>query len=615
MNIYIDLDTLTLIQSPTDRRTVSRLDIKRGDHSPFTIRFLRAGLPVRLGASTVLTFAAKENGKFDAAAVSLFDDFAQSAIPTAPAPDSDPHWTGAPSFNTVELNALFDIDADPDNDPPFVDIMAEFTWQATGDAGPTTSRTFGIRVLNDVFRGDEDTPLALPTPEQWLSAQTSPILEALQGAENDPSRIGLEYLPGSLDSDITGAAVGESLIESLESVYAGTSGIFHFATTRANQGSFTVKTTSGYARLINANGSLGSVVAAVGGTITLTIPAAGGHRAYGVISTTSTGVTLGMFEEISLVSKQLTAVSVTSLSFLKQLILDNNYLTEIDATGLGFLNFLHVGDNRLTRFAGTGLSQLDTLLLHNNQIAQFSGAGMGNLTYLGLASNQLVSFSGTGMGSLQSLDLSGNMLANFPSAGLGNLQELNLANNQLAAFSGAGLGLLTILNLANNKLTGFSNTGLGGLTNLNLSDNEIPTFSGVGYANLVVLNLSWNKLIILSSEGLESLKQLDLSGNNLGTFSGAGFGSLTHLILDATKLTSISLAGLPLLKTVSMRQHYFSQAAHDAAFNSLPAAANGNIGYWDSTWDPTDSFLPSAASEAKRTAMTAGGWTLVFGPL
>jgi hypothetical protein len=512
MNIYIDLDTLTLIQSPTDRRTVSRLDIKRGDHSPFTIRFLRAGLPVRLGASTVLTFAAKENGKFDAAAVSLFDDFAQSAIPTAPAPDSDPHWTGAPSFNTVELNALFDIDADPDNDPPFVDIMAEFTWQATGDAGPTTSRTFGIRVLNDVFRGDEDTPLALPTPEQWLSAQTSPILEALQGAENDPSRIGLEYLPGSLDSDITGAAVGESLIESLESVYAGTSGIFHFATTRANQGSFTVKTTSGYARLINANGSLGSVVAAVGGTITLTIPAAGGHRAYGVLSCNSAGAIFGSITEITIFAKQVTAIKVNSLSALTYLNLDGNYLVTFDQTGLSNLTYLHLGDNKLTSFLFSGQPSLQELYLHNNNLSE-----------------------------------------------VGNLLGGPLSNN------------LQILSLGGNRLTSFPTTGF------------------------------------------INLRELDLTHSIINTFSLSSAVSLTRLVLDATGLTNVSLAGLNSLNYVSMRQHYLSQAAHDAAFNSLPAAADDNAGFWDSTWDPNDSFLPSAASGAKRTAMIAGGWTLAFG--
>ena len=601
MKLHVDLETFGLIEAPGFRNPVTTIRFKRGDAAKLEVFFLRNGTtPETIGnpATLELTFGVKPRGRYDLGYLAESSDW---VMPTPNA--ANPKYECSPSFNTVELNNALGVGTS--NELEEITLMGEITWRV-GSGEPTSTRTFLVVVENDVIRGTEGTPLALPTPEEWLSAQIAGgVADARYGLKNG----------SNIEPEVTASAVGKVLIKALQSLHPPTSGVFHFSTTRSSQASFTVKTTSGHARLINANGSLGAVVAAVNGTITLTIPAAGGHRAYGVISTTSTGVTLGMFEEISLVSKQLTAISVTSLSFLKQLILDNNYLTEIDATGLGFLNFLHVGDNRLTRFAGTGLSQLDTLLLHNNQIAQFSGAGMGNLTYLGLASNQLVSFSGTGMGSLQSLDLSGNMLANFPSAGLGNLQELNLANNQLAAFSGAGLGLLTILNLANNKLTGFSNTGLGGLTNLNLSDNEIPTFSGVGYANLVVLNLSWNKLIILSSEGLESLKQLDLSGNNLGTFSGAGFGSLTHLILDATKLTSISLAGLPLLKTVSMRQHYFSQAAHDAAFNSLPAAANGNIGYWDSTWDPTDSFLPSAASEAKRTAMTAGGWTLVFGPL
>jgi hypothetical protein len=171
MKLYIDLDTLTLIAGPSDRRIVSQIQAKRGDNLPVEVQFLRSGQPVRLAASTVLTFGAKPLNQFDADPVVLDNTFAQSAAPTDPEETDNPVWTASPSLNTVDLNDLFLIDGDPSNDPQFVDMSAEFTWMAAGDDGPTTIRTVVLRVLNDVVRGDEGTPITLPTPSDWLDAR------------------------------------------------------------------------------------------------------------------------------------------------------------------------------------------------------------------------------------------------------------------------------------------------------------------------------------------------------------------------------------------------------------------------------------------------------------
>ena len=78
--------------------------------------------------------------------------------------------------------------------------------------------------------------------------------------------------------------VGEQLIASLQVTWPATAGTAHFATSKATSGTFVVKTSTGYARLINADGSLGSQVpvpgtGVPGNNITLTIPASGLHRA------------------------------------------------------------------------------------------------------------------------------------------------------------------------------------------------------------------------------------------------------------------------------------------------------------------------------------------------
>lgn len=163
MLFTIDLDTLELIASATDRRRVSMVEAKRGDDTPFEVQFVRGGVAEELAESSVLTFGAKEEGEYDSDAVVLEDGFALSGS------GSTAKYIASPSFNTEELNALFQIDADLANDPPFVDLMAEFTW-AVGSGAPTSTRTFRFRVHNDVVRGDEGTPSAASTPDdEWVA--------------------------------------------------------------------------------------------------------------------------------------------------------------------------------------------------------------------------------------------------------------------------------------------------------------------------------------------------------------------------------------------------------------------------------------------------------------
>jgi hypothetical protein len=187
MNLYINLDTLTLVTSAADTRPVTRIELKRGDHAPFAIRFIRAGALVRLDATTVLSFACKENAAYDADLLVSDNTFEQSEIPVDPEDDTDPHWTGAPSFNTEELNALFLINDDPDDDPAYLDLMAEFTWLADGDDGPTSTATFAVRVHNDVIRGNETFPSAIATsgPGTPVEAVVATGTTEMTGANND----------------------------------------------------------------------------------------------------------------------------------------------------------------------------------------------------------------------------------------------------------------------------------------------------------------------------------------------------------------------------------------------------------------------------------------------
>lgn len=155
MELFIELETLKLVTSLTDRRELRSFTIKRGDALPLTVRFLQNQTPTRLDASTVITFALKESGKYDDDPVVLEQTFTASTVED---PDSDPHYTASPSLNTEELSALFSIDSDSSNDPASVTLMGEVSWQATGDDGPTSIKTFSAICENDLFRGDEELP-------------------------------------------------------------------------------------------------------------------------------------------------------------------------------------------------------------------------------------------------------------------------------------------------------------------------------------------------------------------------------------------------------------------------------------------------------------------------
>ena len=161
MELFIELETLKLVTSQTDRREQRTLTIKRGDAFPLTVRFLKSQTPTRLDATTAINFALKESGKYDDDPVVLEQSFTASTVED---PDSDPHYTASPGLNTTELNDLFLIDSDSSNDPESVSLMGELSWKASGESGPTSIKTFSVIVQNDVYRGDEEVLPSIQGP-------------------------------------------------------------------------------------------------------------------------------------------------------------------------------------------------------------------------------------------------------------------------------------------------------------------------------------------------------------------------------------------------------------------------------------------------------------------
>ena len=226
------------------------------------------------------------------------------------------------------------------------------------------------------------------------------ITTALQGVVADPERIGVEFMPATIaltsdiptDYEIT-SAQGRRLIDSFKAAYPATTGTVYFATTKATAGNIYIYTTTGYAALISASGAVGGKSPSSGGEsgtqITLSQPAAGGHRAYGVVSVNSSGVASGEITRIYVTSNQLTAIDVSSATSLLSIDCDNNQLTELDVASNTALTGIRGNNNLLTELDVGANAELTTLVCHDNQLTDLDLDANNELSYIRAENNLL----------------------------------------------------------------------------------------------------------------------------------------------------------------------------------------------------------------------------------
>jgi len=166
VKLYVDLDTLALIEGPGFRNPAPPLRFKRGDAARLELVFLAGGsTPVTIGDAELLQiqFGVKLLNRYDTGHV------VQSSQWIKPeAGSSTPVYQSSPSFNTAELNAALNFGSPGGSELASLALMGEITWRE-GMGEPTSTRTFAVIVENDVNRGDEGTPVLLPSPEDWLA--------------------------------------------------------------------------------------------------------------------------------------------------------------------------------------------------------------------------------------------------------------------------------------------------------------------------------------------------------------------------------------------------------------------------------------------------------------
>jgi hypothetical protein len=168
MNLTINLDTLEV--TSTERATkVSQLTFKRRDDAELRVLFVRNGTPELLPEGHELIFGIKP--AFGSPAVVFTDVWEEPEGGT-----EDPNdfvYVATPSFNTVELNALFTPATKAS-----VSLLAEFSWKMPGVRSTPTLKAL---VSNDLLQNGEGPPTEAAPPYPILPTADTVLAGANDG--------------------------------------------------------------------------------------------------------------------------------------------------------------------------------------------------------------------------------------------------------------------------------------------------------------------------------------------------------------------------------------------------------------------------------------------------
>jgi hypothetical protein len=175
VRLYVDLETLQLIEGPGFRNPVTSLRFKRGDTAQLEVVFLEGGTsaahigdPATLG----IQFGVKPRGRYDVGYL------VHEEVWTLPAAGAEnPSYLCTPSFNTTELDSAMQVGSSTGTELAEVTLMGEITWRE-GAGEPTSTRTFLVVVENDVNCGTEGAPTDAEPP---YPAPESLVLQSDEG--------------------------------------------------------------------------------------------------------------------------------------------------------------------------------------------------------------------------------------------------------------------------------------------------------------------------------------------------------------------------------------------------------------------------------------------------
>ncbi|MEI6656827.1 MAG: hypothetical protein WCP45_18830, partial [Verrucomicrobiota bacterium] len=201
MKLYVDLETLELIEGPGFRNPVSSLRFKRGDAGKLVVAFLANGSThesIGDPGALEIHFGVKPRNRYDVGYLVHTADW------TMPDPEADsPVYQCSPSFNTTELDSALQVGSSTGTELSEITLMGEITWRE-GSGAPTSTRTFIVVVENDVNRGTEGVPEsadpAYPAPQDVAThaALTAAVAAVHSGP---PFATGLTAVTGDITVD------------------------------------------------------------------------------------------------------------------------------------------------------------------------------------------------------------------------------------------------------------------------------------------------------------------------------------------------------------------------------------------------------------------------------
>jgi len=160
MRIYLDLDSRLILSTPN--RPIRTLEFKRRDNDSLELQFVRSGIVVPVSSGTTVQYGLKPVDQYGAGFFSV-GSFVKTGSGEAAL------FTASVNLNTVPIAQAFDLE------PKSISAMLEI--EARDGDTVNSSITLPVTLHNDVIRGDEATPAAIPDGK---ATQT----EAQEGTDN-----------------------------------------------------------------------------------------------------------------------------------------------------------------------------------------------------------------------------------------------------------------------------------------------------------------------------------------------------------------------------------------------------------------------------------------------
>lgn len=608
----------TLLAGPADSSVRNDLPtLVLGDEMPVEVRFVERLTDGTLaladpGATAEVILSARPAG-----APSGSDLLCMATLTRA----SEAVWTGTLDLNTAEAAAH--LIAAPAGAKT---ILMEAEVRSSGNADRTSLQWDAI--LRPQVYENQDTPLAMPSPPEWLAGYLADNANAVAAT------LGLHgYIP----------SVPGGYIRLMSTKMSGPL-------------SGSLKTSTGYATVMwwdGTTGVLGVGVPSTAITWAKSVPASGGWadgspKVVWLYSSSTAGSPSGYVTEFECDGESVVNLDVSTCTQLTRLECGNNPgmtylyvnnctlltylqcvgcdLAALDVSNLRYLATLSAGGNALTSIdLAAAASTLVSLNVASNLLTQLDLAGCSSLVDLSCSSNQLtalnlddcvalVSFDGDSNVNLAALDFSncplvqgigalGCDLTSLVLDGCADLQMLSAAGNDLTSLDLSDCVALGNLDIADNNLSSIDLSANIALTSVTIGQNPMLSLDLHDHAVLEQLDCSFGQLTSLNVLGCTALSLLNCTANYLTSLDiSGGVGGATGVCLQATlnALTSLRalntrVAGTYYPYSVDISSNQLDGAALDQFYTDLLSAAGYTlVNIYDNPGVATDT--PSIAT-------------------